>query len=397
MLQKCSQLLKRSILILVVVSAGFALTNCNQSIEDTSIKTIQLADLNEKQSIDATQMVKHIQLIPLEFNEDCAIESLDQIDLYRDTIFILSNDQLFLFNKKGKFISKFASVGKGPGEYLSAFNFSIDRKAKQICIYDYMQDKIQVYDIKGKFIKKIPIGKSWQTIDNGNGNYVSYPLNILGNQPHSIVVVNTQGDTLKTFNNFLKFKLTGNPFLIHHVGALYKKKNQIAFHQYLSDTLFYVNTEKLELIPHYILKGFNTLPLRFLGDIEAFEKSSDNYSWLNRIQESANYLYLTFKNEGSRKNILYSKQDDKLLLVPKLDSTITTNNLTPYFWPDQITENDQVINGWTAVSFLEKFKRIKAEEANVNFLKEHGIENFSALYQSIQKNDNPIIQITTLN
>jgi hypothetical protein len=366
--------------------------------DPASFTTINISDIQDNQFI-INDIINSVKFIPLEFKDECLIHSILKLDFYNDTIFILSRDGLYLFNTEGKYICQIGNKGQGPGEYILPFDFSIDKQNKQAIIYDSNKSKIQIYDLSGNFLKSVQIGMSWNIEPFGNDLFLNYPMNIMGDQPYCLMIVNQNGDTIKTFNNKFKFELLGTPFLVPVIGAMYKFQNNIHFKQFLSDTLYVFNSKSLKIIPKYVFQGMKNLPTRMLGNIEQYNKEAINYSWLDRILETENYLFIRLNSYGKSEYMIYDKNKKKLYSVQtdiKNDIQTKRINLSTFFWPNYKLSDNIIIKPWTAYRFKKDFNDVVSDKESMAILTEYGLDNFFQFYESVNENDNPIIQIIFL-
>ena len=382
---------------LVLVFNGCNLQPSKRSTHPASFITIDISETQDNHLI-VNEIIKSVKFIPLEFKDECPIKSIFKLDFYNDTIFILSRDGLYSFNKEGKYICQIGSKGKGTEDILP-FDFGIDKQNKQVIIYDSNQSKIQIYDLSGKFQKSIQVGMSWNIEPIGNGLFLSYPMNITGDQPYSLIVTNENGDTIKTFNNKLTFKLSGVPFLIPVNGAMYRYQGDIHFKQFLSDTLYLFDSKNPEFTPKYVFQGVNNLPIALLGNIEKYRKEATHYSWLERVLETDKYLFIMLNSYGKIEHMIYDKNKEKLYSVQaNIEDDIQTKpvNLSTFFWPHYKLSDNIIIKQWPANFFKQYFNEVVSDKESMAILAEYDIDGFSQFYQSVKETDNPIIQIITL-
>lgn len=131
----------------------------NNNLDD--IPTIIVPDLGVPDELyieNIDGLFDSIRFVPLETDSNCMIGEINKIEFYDDKFFILDWDitkTLFCYDKNGKFLYKINNVGKGPGEYLSLTDFSINEQKKELVLLDFRSQKIITYDFEGAFIKEI--------------------------------------------------------------------------------------------------------------------------------------------------------------------------------------------------------------------------------------------------
>ncbi|TKG94221.1 6-bladed beta-propeller [Puteibacter caeruleilacunae] len=385
------------VLILAVLVSFFQ--GCGSSSEDASIKTIDFSESSTLSEFNFLKRVKKTTFIPLEYKKNCCISSIEKLEIFHDTLFVLSDDMIYLFNKKGKYLKKLGNNGRGPKECTSIFSFSIDRDNQAVRVYDYQTNCVCSFTTSGKFIQRTKVGLIWQAEASDSNELLCYPINCFGQEPYNLVVINTIGDTLRTFPNYLKFRLNGNPFLFRIGETIFHNQKGISFHQFLSDTVFKYNSQQMALVPRFLLKGVNTLPIDLLGDLGKFEKKEDNYNWLERIQESRRFLFFNAKMHGKNTNFIYNKKQNRLSRVigPETGGAPKTLAESNFFWPNSVSSKDRMIRFWTAYSFKNYYKEIVKDKESLKYLAAHQCPRFEGFYNSVDINDNPIIQVTWMN
>ena len=112
--------------------------------ETTSFETITL----KNEYIDLSKCLD-FEFVPLETTKDNLIGIISNIKMTEDRIFIFDSykaNALFVFDKKGKYITRIGSPGMGPGEFAHLAGFDIDVINNNIIIYDFKR-KFMYYDL----------------------------------------------------------------------------------------------------------------------------------------------------------------------------------------------------------------------------------------------------------
>jgi len=108
----------------------FTCIACNQKKSNTFSKEGKVIDVrNIIQDIDIEQVFESRQFIPLETSVDCIVGKIQKIIELDSLFYILdvSQNSVFLFNENGFFIDKYASRGKGPGEYIEINDINLGK------------------------------------------------------------------------------------------------------------------------------------------------------------------------------------------------------------------------------------------------------------------------------
>jgi hypothetical protein len=139
-----------SLTIVLVSIVGCTRENLNESI--TCINT---GHIDNNISCLST-IFKDSKIIRLETSENSFIgKSINKIKKSHEKYYVsFDNKVLMVFDDKGKFISKIACLGGGPGEYASLADYDILPDGT-IALLDVKA--ILIYTADGSFIKKIPL------------------------------------------------------------------------------------------------------------------------------------------------------------------------------------------------------------------------------------------------
>ena len=171
--------------------------------------------------------------IPLESTDSSLISSINKMYFLNDYIFILDKKGgkgLYIFDRKGQFIRKIGKVGKGPGEYISIDDFTIDRN-KSIIYFLADRKNILLYDIRGQYIRSFKTQFYASKIEyNNTSNKIYFVGDDLGD---NLVIANLNGKKIK---GFFPNKNFGN-----HVRILISQCNNldtiVLYRRFLDDNI----------------------------------------------------------------------------------------------------------------------------------------------------------------
>ena len=114
---------------------------------------------------------RNVQTIILETGKDCMIGDIDEFQVFDGCIYILDSHiakSLMVFDMNGKFIRKIGSIGKGPGEYSRAKDFTIDTENRFIYLLD-LGARIHKYQLDGTHVLSFTI-----QIPSSNMSYIQF-------------------------------------------------------------------------------------------------------------------------------------------------------------------------------------------------------------------------------
>ncbi len=116
-------------------------------------------DIENTKELPVSLIAKEIQFVLLETNTNCLLDNdISKIEVFDNNIFISDYKYIFRFDLNGKYIQRIGKIGKGPGEYIKGFQtFLIDKQNKHLILFEFILDKMMVYDFDGNFIDEKPI------------------------------------------------------------------------------------------------------------------------------------------------------------------------------------------------------------------------------------------------
>ena len=126
-----------------------------------------------KGSVSLSSLVDVENIIPLETTDVSLLGEISKIQKKEDLIYVSSrNRPLSLFDKQGRFLGQIGSIGVGPEEYVQLIDFDVDRDF----VYLLTNQKIQVYEKDGEWVKSIPLELNASGICVTESNLVLFGL-----------------------------------------------------------------------------------------------------------------------------------------------------------------------------------------------------------------------------
>lgn len=107
------------------------------------------------ETLSVSKMIDSVVLIPLETNKRCLLSYPNKLIATNHCLLICDSnegvDNVFLFDKSGRYKEKIGDIGHGKGEYISVWDVAIDRTGDSTVVAD-SGGKILIYDSNGKFL-----------------------------------------------------------------------------------------------------------------------------------------------------------------------------------------------------------------------------------------------------
>ncbi len=268
-------MLKHILISLVVCSCFLSCAEKESTFTGREIK-IDLSKLKKNINIDLSTL--NCEYIDLETVDGSLIGNIDKIYYVNDKIYVLDKEiagAIFIFDNKGKFISKIDAKGQGPGEYAEIDDFLVDMQTQEILILDYDQSKI-IYYLGNKFKNEVKITEDFE-------NFTQIKNHIIGINNYCY---NKDGCyKISIFNKNLKLKKQIMPTPNNADNVSWDLKRTI--HKY-NDSLFL--TEPFTNYIYAIDKNFNVSPCYYINfgkdslDVNKNEMKRDKF--LNYIDNT---------------------------------------------------------------------------------------------------------------
>lgn len=230
--------------------------------------------------------------LPLETTKESIIGQLKQILFDMDLLFILNesdHQSVLVFDMEGRFITKVSRSGRGPGEYGGSVEIDLDRKRKQILVYDQGGKKILRFGYDGTYQSELSLpdymGTNFAFLAE---NRFAFHRGLGRNQGFYLNITDSLGNTIETHNPV-------NPFfedMIQSIPNIFfsrSQKNGVLYIPIWSDQMYQLSQEGCRMV-----KDFNMSHVM----ISTIEDKSRRASGL----ETGKYDYFSrcFVNEGGQ-------------------------------------------------------------------------------------------------
>lgn len=266
--------------------------------------------------INLSNLIDHIEFIPLETSEKCLIGRINKIMFDGNQFYILDKHirkTLLIFDNKGKFIKKVGDIGRGPGEYMAITDFIVNESG--IAVVDGAGHKLLYYDKDGIYQYSVPlkylVKEIFLTAEDdlflvraGDNRHIK---EIAG---YELIAISKDGKILsKALNNRVNIN-----YSIDVNGQYINSKT--TYHRPLSSEIYEItgDTIRLKYLLDFKGKGF---PSNFAkvcnGNFDVFEKEYLNsYSFLlGKYLETDNYLIMRISDKNKPLSLFIYNVDSK--------------------------------------------------------------------------------------
>ena len=143
---------------LITILFLFTLNSCKQTEkeENTSVENIKVEVQKKYPEGNFEDYFSESKLVALETKESSFFSEITRLSLYDNKIYILDRaiNSLLIFSMTGKFLNKIQTIGRGPGEYISLWDFAIDEDREHLILYTDIPYRLFTYTLDGKSLLK---------------------------------------------------------------------------------------------------------------------------------------------------------------------------------------------------------------------------------------------------
>jgi len=311
----------KEILINVLFSFVF-LSNCQNTDKQIfernnySVKTIFIP---KAQNADDLEIIDDLSYILLEDKVNSLLGYVTKIRVHKKRLFVLDNSEaesLFIYTIDGNHITTIGNnKGRGPYEFLSVSNFEIDFINDQLLVMDNWGRKFMIYDLDGRFIKKIdseiPVDHA-VLLPNGYIMHAksSFDYKIPNQSNSSIIITDDKNHILKE-----GFEYDDNENLnITSYGILCTQHDgSVNFAPKFRDTIYSVSFDSI--VPKYAIhygnnKKISRNQMKDLNSVQELIKliNAGNMCFLGDQVESKDYLFFSLGRSRYQTYVFYNKQ-----------------------------------------------------------------------------------------
>lgn len=135
------------IIVMVAMSCASSQVNESEMVNYIRWDSLENADC-------LTEPYTSLEFVKLETNNNCILNDIAKIELDGSLIFIEDYMQrLYLFQRDGRFVCKIGEKGGADNEYITMFDFVLNRKKRQVYVIDISKGAIVIYDYDGKHLE----------------------------------------------------------------------------------------------------------------------------------------------------------------------------------------------------------------------------------------------------
>lgn len=230
--------MKRTAVVAMLLSYIFVSCRLSTS-ENTSVNQYIYKDsLTICETLD--ELTYSVKFVKLNTYDNCILGDIKKIEIDGTDIFIEDfKERLYRFDMDGCFQNKIGTKGGSQSEYISLFDFYLDKKNQLVCIMDLSKGKLLRYDYNGEFLSSQSV-----SIELMNGPVGISPLN-----EYELIAINCNGpgeeyqyslvDIEKAVSKqILPYTIIGEERSVQEKGRIAQNASYTYILSFLSDTIY---------------------------------------------------------------------------------------------------------------------------------------------------------------
>jgi len=256
-----------------------------------------------------SEIAEDIRYVPLDNSFPLGMIH-DNIEFINNSIYLSEKDiGILVFDKNGKLIRKIGCKGRGPGEYLYTFNFTVDEKTETVYVCD--NGIIKVYSKNGKFKRSFSLKKY--------GDFI-YPINFFHSSLFAFFSIQFENSDYKwikvdSSGNMIKSEKRKTPAFTSNsnIGqGSYIFQNNIKYWNSFSDTVFSILPELVEKPSFLFSPGEHRFPKS--QNIIPIDKLTQ-YLAVAQMFETEHFLLIRYFYNENKYFLLVEKENRKSSLI----------------------------------------------------------------------------------
>lgn len=241
--------------------------------------------------------------VVLDTCKDCIISSVDKIECANNDIYILDKVRgkcIYRFSKEGKYKNKIGVYGKGNGEYIDIYDFTIEPRNGNVLILGN-DSKVYRYDKLGKFKESKIVSKTrlWNIQATKDGIFMS--------TNHSTFVSGDDAFLLYKFDFSLNFVDKWNHVLPQHTSVMPMSSfvfqgqgRGLSYIDQKQNRIFLYSKKDNKFSENIEISFPNPRPISHYSDAMIFmeKENQQKYDWLCEVLRSKNRIVTTYFQNG---------------------------------------------------------------------------------------------------
>jgi hypothetical protein len=310
---------KHFILLLAFTISCRSSNNGLYSFDPTTLKENDIA---------LSQIADDITYIPLDNSFPISLIYQPKYSINNSIYLSAINTGIMAFDKSGRFLRRIGNYGRGPGEYGTCFNFTVDETLESVYVLD--NKTIKVYSRRGNFLRSIPLAENGEGVESieilNSKIYLSYRPQY-ENVTNDWIILDTLGNLINSKQR------TDRPFTVNWSmsGGMYKLDSRIYHWNPWRDTIFSILPD-LSYEPSFLFAQWdNRVPREMINDPSQLKIINNP----NLLFETRQFIVCRYKYDNRLLIALIDKKSDESYITElKSGPTKLGNNIIGGFLND---------------------------------------------------------------
>ena len=295
--------------------------NTQQSMEVIEMGSVSTTPKQAELSLEELNL--HVDVLPLETNNSCLLGKITQLEDVA-YLWIVSERQLYQFNKQGSFIKMIGQRGQGPTEYVAVEHIQIDEQKKQIYVLDYLGRKLLAYDYEGSCLRTWPLPEDYALnricLQQGQLYYTSY-TNSIRPDLYAVNLNTGKMDTISVHEREMGQEAYAGMTFVY---SLHGKSH---LYHYFNDTVYTITQH--QLTPAYLFKLGNNMftygQLIVTSDYQTAESLSEPRIEISNFLDLESLILISYRVKTPRQKM--GERDNRFALYDKQRQIMHTDIL----------------------------------------------------------------------
>jgi len=196
-----------------------------------------------------------LEFVKLETNDNCVLNEISKIEVDDSLIFIADYMQrLYLFHDDGSFVCRIGSKGGANNEYVTMFDFILNREKKQVYVVDSSKGEVVVYDYNGRHLENkhfdpTALSHSVKVALVDDNSFATINFNS-PDEKSNFTIWDTESQRV---TDYIEYISIGNVRSHNEVGRMTYQSSKLLLCAELSDTIYTCNDRTIK--PLYVFQG----------------------------------------------------------------------------------------------------------------------------------------------
>ncbi len=372
---------------ITLVVLSFLIAACTGKGKREDMVSINLLPLlNKDIRVNLSDCTDSVFYIQPEFTIEAIPGSFNKVKLFEDKVIILDEfNRLFIYLTNGQFLFSITNTGRGPGEYLSIWDFTIQNEVLYILDNGL---KILKYNFQGEFLDELNLSTGFLSMFSFNDElllYTQLPWS-LDNDMYKISAYSEdlllKGRYYPDHSGETKLEAGSNTFF-----NFYILRDTLSVWETDTDTV-YRFSDKMEPLPAYRFYYGNLSKAITPGDSER--------PFPYFLFETKSFFLIDCGFKKTSKAVFFNKKDQQggnvIFHYEIIDHGFVNDIDGGYpFWPKGVSDQGELLT-WFEPLTLKRYLEYEAF-TEIEVKDQQAAKNLREMINSTNEKSNPIIMV----